>query len=190
MERHFLRILCLGLFLLTSSCAYRFSNLDRELPGGYRVVSVPIFKNLTYEPGIEADFTNAFILELTRNRKISVTSSTESPIKIEGIVETVSYVPIYPQTSSEIPTLPEGTALNSEYRILVTVFVKMVRTSDRKQIWAGRFQGERRYSAPRVGSSGLNSVNPLYNQSSRRITIAEIARDMMLEAHNQLTENF
>ena len=156
------RLILVLSFLFLSSCAYRFSNLDRELPGGYSVVSVPIFKNLTYEPGIETEFTNALVLELTRSKKISVTAKKSAPVVIEGRIESIQYVPFYQQTSSEVPTLPEGTALNSEYRILITVSLQMTRISDRKKIWSGRFQSSRTYSRSRITPLPLKSSRPYF----------------------------
>lgn len=39
--------------LLLASCAYRLGSPDRGLPGGYRQVYIPMFKNMSQEPGIE-----------------------------------------------------------------------------------------------------------------------------------------
>ncbi len=183
-----LRYLLILLFL--PSCAYRFSTLDRDLPGGYTEVAVPVFENMTMEPGIETEFTNAFIRELSRSKKINLLNSGEAPVKIVGKIETLQFVPGSPLTKKDIGSLPEGSILTADYRVLITMTLEMVRESDRAVLWKGRFQGERRYSAPRVGNAQLNSVNPLYNHSSRINTINIIAQDMMLEAHNQLTETF
>lgn len=181
------------------SCAYRFSTLDRSLPGGYKLVSVPVFKNMTYETGIEVDFTNALIRELSRSHAARI-SMEGAPVVLLGKITQIQYVPSSSTKASEPAQgssrervehfLPPGTALNSTYRILVTISLKLVRSSDKKMLWQGNFQGERSYSAARVGSAGLNTVNSLYNQSTRRRSIRRIARDIMLEAHNRLTEYF
>jgi hypothetical protein len=57
---------CIYLGLLTG-CAYRFGNVSRSLPGGYKYISIPVFKNKTQETGIEVGFTNALIQEFDRS---------------------------------------------------------------------------------------------------------------------------
>jgi hypothetical protein len=78
----------------------------------------------------------------------------------------------------------------SEYRILLVVTVKVVRQADGTELWKGTFNGERTYAAPQVTLAGINSVDPLYNLSARRQNIDVIASDLMLEAHDRITENF
>jgi hypothetical protein len=70
------------------------------------------------------------------------------------------------------------------------VTVKVVRQADGTELWAGSFSGERTYAAPQVTLAGVNSVDPLYNLSARRQNIDLMANDLMLEAHDRITENF
>jgi hypothetical protein len=111
--------------------------------------------------------------------------------KIVGQIESVQYLPGGKKTYGDTPGyLPLGTVLATEYRILVTATVRVVRLADNTEVWSGSFNGERTYSAPAVTLAGVNSVNPLYNLSARRQNIDSVANDMMAEAHDRITENF
>lgn len=189
------RFLALSLVLIAStlsSCAYRVGMSSRSLPGGYKYLSIPVFKNSTQETGIEVGFTNALIQEFERSQVGKVTSENLSDVKIVGVVDSVQYLPGSKLTSGSeaAPYLSQGTVLASDYRILVSVTVSIIRQADNTSIWTGSFSGERTYNSPQVTLAGVNSVNPLYNLSARRQNIDSVANDMMAEAHDRITENF
>lgn len=165
---------------------------SRSLPGGYKYLSIPVFKNKTQETGIEVGFSNSLIQEFERSQVGKVTSENLSDVKIVGVVESVQYLPGAKAVSGDTnaPYLPEGTVLATDYRILVVASVQIIRQADNTQIWSGSFSGERTYVSPRVTLAGVNSVNPLYNLSARRQNIESVANDMMAEAHDRITENF
>lgn len=192
MTAAFPAILATFLVWTLSGCAYRFGMSSRSLPGGYKYLSIPIFKNRSQETGIEVAFTNALIQEFERSQVGKVTSESLSDVKVLGVVDSVQYLPgtSLVSGSSSAPYLPEGTVLAADYRILVTLTVSIIRQADNTQIWTGSFSGERTYVAPQVTLAGVNSVNPLYNLSARRQNIESVASDMMAEAHDRMTENF
>ncbi|MES2962461.1 MAG: LptE family protein [Bdellovibrionota bacterium] len=170
-----------------TGCAYRFGETDREIPGGYRTVSVPTFANKTQEAGIEVYFTNAIVREIERSRIGRVTSRSEAQTTLEGVVDSVQFAGGSPVEGT---FLPSNTVLNTQYRIVVTTTLSLYRNSDRKLLWQGNFSNERSYLAPIIGIESLNSANATYNQSARYQNIQGMAADMMTEAHNRLTENF
>jgi hypothetical protein len=56
-----------------SGCAgYRFASQYNHLPPEIQSVSIPFFKNDTFESNIEAFFTNALISEFIKNRQFTV----------------------------------------------------------------------------------------------------------------------
>jgi hypothetical protein len=187
------RFLILSLLAFSlSGCAYHFGMSSRSLPGGYKYLSIPIFKNTTQETGIEVGFTNALIKEFERSQVGKITSESLSDVKIMGVINTVQYLPgtkIIADTDQGT-YLPKGTVLANDYRILVTATVRVVRQADNTEIWSGSFSGERTYVAPKITLAGVNSANPLYNLSARRQNIDSVANDMMAEAHDRITENF
>lgn len=182
--------LILSVFL--SGCAYHLGVASRTIPGGYKQISVPIFKNKTQEPGLEVGFTNALIHEFQRSRVARVVDNSLSEVAVIGQIDSVQYLPGAKRVSGDSAAqyLPEGSVIASEYRILLSVTVKVVRQADGTELWSGAFTGERTYAAPQVTLAGVNSVDPLYNLSARRQNIDLMANDLMLEAHDRITENF
>jgi TolB-like protein len=177
---------------LTGCAAYRLGTASRSIPGGYKQISVPVFKNRTQETGIEVAFTNSMILEFQRSHIARVVDNSLSEVAVIGQIDSVQYLPGAKRTSgdSSAPFLPSGTVIATEYRILLTVTVRLVRQADGTELWVGTFNGERTYQAPQVTLAGVNSVNPLYNLSARRQNIDVMALDIMAEAHDRITENF
>lgn len=154
------------------------------MPGGYRQVFIPIFKNKSQEPSIEVAFTNALIQEFERARIGRVVEASQAEVVAEGTIESVTY------TAGGISAQSSGSILASQYQILVQVNLVLRRNSDKSILWTGVFNGERTYVAPQVTATGVNTVNPLYNLSARRQNIEVVAGNMMSEAHDRLTENF
>lgn len=177
--------------LLTTSCAYTLKSTRRQLPGGYKKVAVPIFKNKTQETGIEVAFTNALIQEFHRSQAVQLTEANLADVKAIGTIQSISYEPQGKREGGDsAPYLPRGAILATGYRVVLMVHLALLRQSDQQILWAGDFRGESTYSAPQVTLSTVNTVNPLYNLSARRQNIDGLANDLMAEAHNQMTESF
>jgi hypothetical protein len=183
--------LVLFIFLF-AGCAYRIGPGELSLPGGYKQVAIPVFKNRSSETGIEVSFTQALQQEFFRSRVGRVVDEPVAEIKIIGEILSVQYIQEAKRAAgdSSAANLPSGTVAASQYRILASVAVSVVRRSDGEVLWTSRFESERTYAAPLVTLAGVNSVNPLYNISARRQSLEFMANDMMIEAHNRMTENF
>jgi hypothetical protein len=188
-----MRSVILGFLAVSQlSCAYHFGALKRSLPGGYNKVSVPVFKNKTQETGVEAFFTTAMIEELERNRFANVTEDEEAQVVLEGTVTSISYNRgAYFSSGDDLGvTLPEGTVLTKEYYVTATTQLRLIRKSDQKVLWVSSYNSEKQYPAPQITIKGLNSANALYNHSARLQIVSALAKEMMAQAHNHMTENF
>lgn len=185
-----------AILILFTSCGYKLVNKDRGFVEGYRMVSVPIFKNKTEEPKMELIFTNALRQEFSRAPKIQIADKDVAPVSVEGLIDRIQYVleatviGTGDDTVGEIPALPENARLTTKYRIYVTVRLAVKRNADGKILWSGSFRNERGYLAPQIGTQSINSANALYNQSARLQNAKLIAKEMMAEAYNRMTENF
>ncbi len=181
--RFHLSIVILLFALSLSSCAYKAGIRERSLPGGYELISVPMFKNQTHEVGSEVFFTNALIQEIERAKLAQVVPEPKAQVVLLGSVTSVSFNKTGSETRGAI-------VVNLDYRVLVSIYLQLKRVSDGKILWDGNFQGERSYSAPKITVDGLSSANAIYNHSAHTLKIQSLARDMMSEAHDRLTENF
>jgi TolB-like protein len=191
---HSFLALSFTLSVVSSGCAYHFGVRGRTLPGGYSSVEVPLFVNLSQEPGMEVAFTNSLIQEFEKNKVAHVVYSSRqgsAPVLVKGEILSIEYKATSPvQKKDKAPLLPEGAVLATGYRVMVTTRISLFERSTNKLLWSSLFNGESSYAAPQVFIARLNSVNPLYNLSSRRRIIESIAQDLMVEAHDRMTENF
>jgi hypothetical protein len=180
--------------LALSGCAYHMGYGDRQVPGGYRTVAVPVFKNISHEAGIEVYFTNAFVREMQRERVGTITDKANAQVTLEGTIDQVTYASGSPILGTGFGPAgngyPNGTVLNSAVRIGVATTLRLRRNSDQKILWEGSFTREQSYSTPRIGYEALSGANALYDHSARYQNIEALATDMMSEAHDRLTENF
>ena len=175
------------LALSLSACAYRFGLSERSLPGGYRQVAIPVFKNSSADVGIEISFTNALIRRFARSNVATVVDKESAPVVLEGLIKEIKTIA---GSSAATTSLPAGAVLFTDYRLLVTVDMALRRKSDDKILWTGSFRNEQAVQAPRVGAAVLNSANATYNHNIRIEKIALAADETMSEAHDRMTENF
>jgi len=194
MHSHFGRITGFILALsLLSGCSYRWGFRERSVPGGYKEVAIPVFKNRSQEVGIESDFTNALVLQFERSQVARVTSQAAAPVRIEGEIVKVTLLGtgggLIGGKDPNNP-LPDSAALWTEYQINVDARITVRRQSDEKILWQGKLSEQKNYEAPRIGEPVVNSANATYNDSARRHALAALADEMMSEAHDRITENF
>lgn len=177
--------------LFTTGCAYRIGRQDRRLPGDYNQVYVQMFKNLTFEPGVEVPFSNALIYEFERSKAAQNVDRGRAQVEVIGVIESLKLEGKGLRKAGDPGTRqPLGTVVATAYSLVLNVKVSLRRISDQKILWESAFSKEATYAAPLVMQGGLNTVNPLYNQSARRQNIETLASQMMSEAHDRMTENF
>ncbi len=186
------RFIFIVLFIFSnSSCAYRWGFRDRAVPGGYKQVAIPIFKNTSNEVGIETDFTNALIRQFERSQVAHITSKELAPVRIDGTISRIDIVGSGGGIiGAENTPLEPDASLRTEYQLVVTAKVQVRRQSDEKVIWEGEFKDQRNYQAPRILEPVVNSADATYNESARHHTLADLADEMMSEVHDRITENF
>lgn len=182
--RIFLASLCI---FVMSNCAYRWGVSRRSLPGGVQNISLDIFENKTQEPQVEVFFTNALMGELERSKVALIVDDRQADGVMSGVITSIE---IFPAGRREGGDVPLGAILASEYRILITARVSITRKSDGKLLWSHTSQGERTYVAPQITQSVVNTLNPLYNQSARRLSIEVLSKQMMSETFALMTESF
>jgi outer membrane lipopolysaccharide assembly protein LptE/RlpB len=82
--KKFLPMICLGLII---GCGYQMVGKETHVPPGLNSIAIPTFKNQTFEPGIEVPFTQAFLREFIRDRRVNVVSRAEADSILEGVIK-------------------------------------------------------------------------------------------------------
>lgn len=178
-------------FAALAGCAYHPGHGDQQIPGGYRAMAVPVFKNNTAEVGAEVFFTNAFIREMQRSRVGQIVPKDSAQVVLEGTIENINFVPTVTQKFDATPLNKKEAYLNTSYAIVVGATLRLRRISDQRVLWEGSFNKQQTYQTPRVFNyQELTAANALYNHSAHYQNLESMASDMMIEAHDRLTENF
>ncbi len=176
---------------LLSGCGYQWGNRNEALPGKYREIAVPIFRNKTQEVGSEVYFTNAMTEEIIRSKN-SITSQDKALIVLEG---EVSRIEVRGEGLANVPSLSRpklsvDIELVSSYKVLVEVNIRVRRKSDQMVLFSQRFTGERTFASAQIGEALYNSANPNYNQSALHENLKIISQDLMTKAYNLMTESY
>jgi outer membrane lipopolysaccharide assembly protein LptE/RlpB len=67
-------------------CGYQMVGKETHVPPGLASIAIPTFKNMTYEPGIEVQFTHGFLREFILDRRVNVVDRAQADSVLEGIV--------------------------------------------------------------------------------------------------------
>ncbi len=76
------------IWLFFSACGYRFRGRG-DFPNHIQSVKVKMFENHSAETGVETIFTNDFIYEFTRSKKVNVVSSDTADAIFAGVIKSI-----------------------------------------------------------------------------------------------------
>jgi outer membrane lipopolysaccharide assembly protein LptE/RlpB len=85
--KQFLVIICM---VLLWGCGYKMVGKETHLPPGVSSIAIPTFTSKTLEPGVEVPFTQAFLKEFIRDRRVKVVDRAEADSILEGIIKSFS----------------------------------------------------------------------------------------------------
>jgi len=159
---------------MAMACGYRFSAKGGNLPGGAKALRVPLFRNHTVEPAVEAWFTEALRTELSRAGR---EAGEAGDVVVEGVVNEVSEVPAIVLTSAQ----PDASVVRvSTYRIAARATLRVRRGEETLAEFS--VAGNEEY---------LPGTEPGYalldTEAARRIALRRLAEKLMHEAYERLT---
>ena len=82
--KNYFSIFC---FFLLLGCGYQLVGKETHVPPGLASVAIPTFVNRTFEPGIEIQFTQAFLREFIVDRRVKVLDRSEADSILEGVIK-------------------------------------------------------------------------------------------------------
>ncbi len=152
------------------SCGYRFAG-GGNFPGNVQSLFVDILENRTSETGIENTFTNDLIYEITRRKKVALTTSDRADAVFSGTIKTLTI-----ETISR-----RGTLTSLERRVTVTVGLQLTKP-DGETIWSARNVSENEeYSV---------ASDKLATEQNRRNAILALSKRLAENVYRRLTEDF
>ena len=102
----------LALAILIGGCGY---TVNGTLPSDIKTISVPIFQNLTREPGVEGLVTRAVVEAFTTNGRLKIAPSADADTVLDG--EVIGY--------SVFSIAFDKDANARQYRLIVTVNLQL-----------------------------------------------------------------
>ncbi|MEK6682271.1 MAG: LptE family protein [Nitrospirota bacterium] len=113
------------LFLIISSCGYRFAGRANELPPHLKAVAIPMFVNATYEPLIETVITNKVIQEFIADGRLRVVDTGKADAVLKGRISAFELAPLSFDRSNNV----------LEYRVVIHCDVVFEDVKNNKIIW-------------------------------------------------------
>ena len=144
---------------------------ETHVPPDLASIAIPTFVNQTYEPGIEALLTRAFLGELIQDRRLKVVDRYEADSVLEGVIR---YLRIYSVSYDQ-------SGLATEYQTTVVVDLTLKKKSGEIQ-WKEKNLSETRWYKA--------SSNALITESNRDAAIQEIGRFLAERVRNRIFYNF
>lgn len=161
-------ILVLGLFF--SGCGYHFAG-GGSFPAGIKSISISMLENRTAETGIENVFTNDIIYEVTRDKKVRLTTKEKADATLSGVIASM-------RTDTISRT---GQYTSAERRVVATVDL-LLKDRDGRVIWSAKsFSGNEEY----VVASDKQTT-----EQNRRNAIVELSKRLAERIYYRLTDDF
>ncbi|MBM4306531.1 MAG: hypothetical protein FJ123_07325 [Deltaproteobacteria bacterium] len=164
----FLIIISINMLL---GCGYQMVGKETHLPPGITSLSIPTFVNQTFEPGIEAPFTQGFLREFIQDRRVKVVGRNEADSVLEGVIKSFQIYSVSYDRS--------GVALEYQTTVIIDLTLKK-KTGE--ILWV-----EKDLSDSRVYRT---SANILVSESNKAAAIQSLARFMAERIRNRFFYNF
>jgi outer membrane lipopolysaccharide assembly protein LptE/RlpB len=145
------------LFLLLTSCGYRFTSVGGVVPEDARTIAIPAFINDTTEPYVDVEVTKAVVREFLTDGRLKVVDAEIADLVLKGTVTKFEMTPSAYTTANYVQSYTVSLGVN--------VTVEDVKTH--KRIWQ---------------ENGVGSVfNAGYGVSLGDITATKIAKETALK---------
>jgi len=166
--KNYFFIVCLFLLL---GCGYQLVGKETHVPPGLTSVAIPTFVNQTFEPGIEIQFTQGFLREFIRERRVKVLDRREADSILEGVIKSFqSYSVAY-----------DRSGLVTEYQTTVVIDL-VLKKKNGETLWVEKDISETRWYKT---SSAI-----LISESSKAAAIQQIGEFIAERVRNRFFYNF
>jgi len=169
--RNYVGVLLILCVMSLTGCGYQMVGKETHVPPGLNSIAIPSFKNLTFEPGIEIAFTQAFLNEFIQDRRVKVVSRAEADSVLEGVVKYF--------TTSSVAYGNSGFVLQYAVSVIVDFTLKD-RTG--KVLWMEKDVREGQWF--RASSVGVT------NEAAKQAAIQKTAEFMAERIRNRFFYNF
>jgi len=168
LSKKLLPIVCVVLLM---GCGYQMVGKETHIPPGLNSIAIPTFKNLTFEPGIEVQFTQGFLRDFILDRRVKVVDREEADSILEGAVLAFNIFSVSYDRS--------GFVLEYQINVLLSLTLKK-RTGE--VLWQEKGLSENLWFRA--------SSDVLINEANKAAAIQRIGRLMAERVRNRFFYNF
>lgn len=171
------------LLAFSGACGYRIARFDNPELEGVHTIAIPYFENKTYEPGLDALFTYAFINKFISTGRLQVVAVDEADLLLRGTIKKVEY--------DSLAMTPDKRAL--EWRVWVTTQIVVEERKTGRVLWKrGTLRQGQAYRttsetalAPDAATDDLQ-----IDAAAKRQAFQILAADMADQMHDGLLQGF
>jgi outer membrane lipopolysaccharide assembly protein LptE/RlpB len=157
--------------VLVAGCGYQMVGKETHVPPGLNSIAIPTFKNETFEPGVEVQFTQGFLREFIQDRRVNVVGRSEADSILEGVIKSFTIYSVSYDRS--------GLVLEYQANVVLDLTLKK-KTGE--ILWTEKNLSETRWY--RAAS------NVLVSESNRTAAIEQLGRFVAERIRNRFFYNF
>lgn len=113
-----------------SSCGYHFSGTGSIVPEGVKTLTVPVFFNITNEPYVDVEVTQAVVEEFMTDGRLRVVSLEEADLALRGRITKYEVIPL-----SYHKVQPADQYFVQQYRVHIMVEAVLEDLRSKKILW-------------------------------------------------------
>jgi len=153
-------------------CGYRLARFDNPALDGITTIAIPYFDNKSYEPGLDAIFTHAFVNKFIETKRLQVVGVDEAELVLRGTIKKVD--------DDSLAMTTDKRAL--EWRVWVTIGVAVEERKTGRVLW--------KRSALRHGEEFRTSDDIQLDEADKRRAFQKLAADLAERVHDGLLQGF
>lgn len=177
--------------LCVSGCGYRLARFDNPELDGITTIAIPYFQNKSFEPGIDAIFTHAFVNQFVETKRLQVVGDGEADAVLRGVIKRVD--------DDSLALTRDRRAL--EWRVWVTISVVVEERKTGRVLWKRSalrhgeefrtthyMEKERNPPAPPPEILEVQDIQ--LDEADKRRAFQDLAADLAERVHDGLLQGF
>ena len=158
--------------LILAGCGYQFSGTGPGPKPGLDRLAIPMFENLTGQPGLESYFTTALRREFNARSRMKVVPKSEAQMILQGRITRLTALDVAHRTADE----------TIESRLTVTLDVRCTSVADGSILWQ---DSSLSYFQEYLQNDASNT-----SSEDRRRALEYVAREVAMRIHDRFLSGF
>jgi len=159
-----------------SGCGYRLARFDNPALDNITTIAIPYFQNKSYEPGVDAIFTHAFVNKFVENKRLQVVGVEHADAVLRGIIKKIN--------ADSLAMTRDRRAL--EWRVWVTISVVVEERTTGRVLW--KRSALKHSEEFRISDESQFDIQ--LDEADKRRAFQDLASDLADRVHDGLMQGF